>query len=567
MSLYILRVQGSICCIAGEIAFEVVALLVCGLVCTLGVLLAANWYRRRRSFHRHVQQNIVTQRQRHFERLQQQQQHLQEMERQQQLLENQRRELHSLQQAQLHSDLTCPQLRPLLHSSQHEQTGPGKHRRSRSKTSEPAIPSSPSASSTHSEAIGTQVRSQTQLERLPKPRRSRSAQRSQATNEAAGDTQRGLLRSISDVTAEAADLESGSNLKLSRHSMGTALRAGALPELQGSEASTPGSLAGSASCQTHHSWSNDVAFTSGASDMWRPADGASGSQPTSQPGAKRKSRHSRKAAKKAAPAKRRFIPGLDAEFDPAIHELPQPPQDPSAGHTRSRGSVESVDSSLHSSSLPLSSALAHRQLSVNAPVFVPTGYAQNSVYPLTQQLWQHRIPMRHSIGHAPLGSPHQFFPQSNPGPLSVDSLPHFRPSQTVLQSSPSFGSYIHSSPPARRTSYQDQATQPALAAVQKPSPRFSPTSVLPLHNSVEFSHLPQSSCSTSLQFGAYTAAERLPQLGPVDSARSWSLTQLPEEVLGSPFPGMPVKSLHSAIQDNESPSAGILNAASTSTLR
>ncbi len=558
---------------AGEVVLEVVALLVFGALCASGLLLAATFYRRRQSTRRHIQNNIATQRQRHFEKLQQQQQQ------QQQLLQRQ-------QEALLHSDLRHTQLSPLLHTQQHSPAVTVKHSQHRSKASEPAIPSSPSASSSHSEAIGTQVRQHSRPDKAEKPERARSARRSQNFESGSG-LHHGLGRSRSDVSTEAVNHGRDLNFQNSNHGMhsmegpaGSSL-AGSVHGTFSSEPSTPSSVAGSATSNPFHTPSDHLPTLPGSSEIpWRaPApsmDGSIDSKHAKQTSAKKKSRHNRKAAKKAPPAKRRFIPGLDSQFDPMIHELPTPPQEPSPDQPKHKGTVESVGSSVHSSS-PIPPAVhCRRQLSVDAPVFVPTGYAQLANFgPSSGQFpnqcpvsWQTHTPTSHVIGYASPDSPYQFLQPGPSGPAVKDSALSPRPSHTASSSSSSsFSSFLNRTSPIGRPLYHGDSLPSPSSSLPKPSPRHSPTSVLPCHfTPAEYAQPLLSGHRSTSVYSRATAQDRPPQLGFVDSPRGWGLPPLLEEGVGSPFPGMPIRATRDAFHallDSQSPSADILSAANS----
>ena len=372
-----------------------------------------------------------------------------------------------------------------------------------------------------------------------------------------------LGRSKSDVSTEAADQDHSHdpdqalNFDSSNHSVhsmegtGDAFLTGSMQETPSSEPNTPNSVGGSTTFNPFHPASHHLHNRPGSSDSsWHTptasVDGSIDSKHAkhcgSHSGSRRKSKHSRKAAKKAAPAKRRFIPGLDSEFDPAIHELPTPPQDPFTDPPRQKGAVESVGSSVPSPSSPLPAVQCRRELSVDAQVFVPTGYAQsanfgtNSVqYPSQRPVhWYPQAGASHSIGHAHPTAPYQY-PQTlaNSGPMCTESTLSPRPSHASTSSSSSFGSYLNRTSPIGRPLYHDAGpnySHTPPPGVSKSSPRYSPTSVLPSRFSpAEFS---QPSFSTA------TAQDRPPQLGFVHSPRGWRLPPLLEEVVGSPFPGM-----------------------------
>ena len=285
---------------------------------------------------------------------------------------------------------------------------------------------------------------------------------------------------------------------------------------------------------------------------------------------KRKNRNSRKAAKKAAPAKRRFIPGLDAEFDPAVHELPSPPQDSSSDPSRPTSAVEFLGSSA-SSPLPLPAVQCHRQLSVDAPVFVPSGSAQSAAIGANLMHYPNQQPVKwhHFIGQAHPSTPYQFVPSASSVLTSVDTAFSPRHSQASTSSSSSFSSYLNRTSPIGRPLYHDdrRISSPS-ASMPKPSPRYSPTSVLPSHfTPADFTHPPLGSCQSPMSFGIVTAQDRRAQLGFADSPRGWVLPPLMEEVVGSPFPGMPTgvsQGPFHALLDAQSPSADILSAASSS---
>ncbi|DBA84892.1 hypothetical protein WJX77_001582 [Trebouxia sp. C0004] len=555
-----------------EVVLEVVALLVLGALCASGLLLAATFYRRHQSTRRYIQHSIATQRQKHFEKLQQQQQ--------QQLL-------HRQQEAMLRSDLRHTQLSPLLHTEQHSPAVTVKHSQHRSKASEPAIPSSPSASSSHSEAIGTQVRQHSRPDKADKPERARSARRSQNFESGSGLHQ-GLGRSRSDISTEAANLGHDLNFQNSDQSVHSiegpsgSLLAGSVHGAFSSEPSTPSSVAGSATSNPFQTPSDHLPTPLGSSETpWRAPppfmDGSVDSKHATQTSAKKKSRHNRKAAKKVLPAKRRFIPGLDSKFDPLIHELPTPPQDPSPDQPKQKGTVESVGSRVPSSS-PLPPAVHYRrQLSVDAPVFKPTGYAQLANFgPCSGQFpnqcpvsWQIHAPTSHVIGHASPDSPYQFL---QPGPsehAEMDSALSPRRSHTSASSSSSssFSSFLNRTSPVGRPLYHGDSLSSPSSSLLKPRPRHSPTSVLRCHFTPAEYAQPLLSGHNSISVGTRaTAQDRPPQLGFVDSPRGWGLPPLLEEGLGSPFPGMSIRATQDAFHsllDSQSPSADILSAANS----
>jgi len=488
----------------------------------------------------------------------------------------------------LHSDLRQTQLSPLLHTQQHSPAVTVKHSQHRSKASEPAIPSSPSASSSHSEAIGTQVRQHSRPDKADKPERARSARRSQ-NFESGSSLHQGLGRSRSDISTEAANHGHDLNFQNSNHGVhsmegprGSSL-AEAVHGAFSSEPSTPSSVAGSATSNPFQTPSDHLRTPPGSSETpWRaPApsvDGIVDSKHAKQTSAKKKSsRHNKKAAKKAPPAKRRFIPGLDSEFDPAIHELPIPPQDPSPDQPKQKGTVESVGSSVPSSS-PLAPAVhCRRQLSVDAPVFVPTGYAQLANFgPCSGQFpnqcpvsWQMHAPTSHVIGHASPDSPYQFLQPGPSGPALMDSALSPRPSHTSASSSSSssFSSFLNRTSPIGRPLYRGDSLPSPSSSLPKPSPRHSPTSVLPCHfTPAEYAQPLLSGHNSTSIYSRATAQDRPPQLGFVDSPRGWGLPPLLEEGVGSPFPGMPIRATQDAFHallDSQSPSADILSAANS----
>ena len=503
--------------------------------------MAASFYRRRQSSRRQMQSNIATQRLRHFEKLQQQQH-----QRQQQQDEEVRRSMEApVGSAQL----------PLLHS---QQSSPGvsvKHARHRSKASEPTIPSSPSASSSHSEAIGTQVRPHSKPEKADKPQRARSAQR-RAVNLATVDSlHHGLGRSQSDLSTEAAQhaqFEMPEHSIQSAHSLEGFSLADSVQDPP-SQPSTPSSMAGSATFNPfqhppcpHQTPSEPSKAASAAS-----VDGSTDSLHTKQTGAKRRNRHKSKAAKKSASAKRRFIPGLDTEFDPAIHELPTPPEDPSPEQARQRAAVESLGSSYPSSSSPHQpDAYIRCQLSVDAPVFVPTAHTNighfgthSSQFSLTNQAsWQPQSAVSRLEG--------QRFPTSSSMLAPAETtfgLEGLEPCPWLTQTSnPLSGPYpTRVFPMVAPLHHGDHGMQTPSPAVSKPSPRHSPTSVLParlpLHDTASPYPSSSSCISSHATFPFPSSLGQQPQLGLLSSPRGWGLPPLLEEDVGSPFPGMPCR--------------------------
>ena len=148
-------------CHAGEVVSEVVALLILGAFCASGLFLVATCYRRRQSTRRQTQQSIATQRLRHFEKLQQQR--------------RQERKCDGLWKSPekvlgCHGCSAHSQLR-LWQSNTHA---------TEAKPVNLPFPPAPSASSSHSEAIGTQVRphSNSKPGKAGEPKRARSSQRS-----------------------------------------------------------------------------------------------------------------------------------------------------------------------------------------------------------------------------------------------------------------------------------------------------------------------------------------------------------------------------------------------------
>lgn len=526
-------------CHAGEVVSEVVALLVLGALCASGLFVVATFYRRRQSTRRQTQQSIATQRLRHFEKLQQQ-----------------RRQEEEVRQSVEES--TGGVGLPWLQRPQPAPAVAVKHTRHRAKASEPTIPSSPSASSSHSEAIGTQVRphSNSKPGKAGEPKRARSAQRSAVSLGPVDSLHHGLGRSRSDLSTEAAQRGPFDMTQQSMHSMqGTEA---SMQDLPGSPPSTPSSMAGSTTFNPFHrppsthqapSPSCDSSKGTSAASM----DGSVDSVHAKQAGSKRRNRHkgkSRAAAKKPPPAKRRFIPGLDSEFDPAIHELPTLPQDPATDTVRQKGAEQSLGCSGPS---PCSSALpelqARQQLSVDAPIFVPTGYANMGSFcrspshlPSTQLPdWQPQSGTYHYEGQ---GSPVPFQLSPETGTGSMLPEPALAPHLTQAPNLPFNGHLEMVSPLGRPWDYDDHGVYTLRPSVPKPSPRNSPTSVLPpclplpseVGNPVFGTSISGSGCAPS-PFS--TAGEHQPQLGVVGSSRGWGLPPLLEESMGSPFPGMP----------------------------
>ncbi|KAL3160060.1 hypothetical protein ABBQ38_009775 [Trebouxia sp. C0009 RCD-2024] len=521
-----------------EVVAEVVALLVLFALCASGLFVAATFYRRRQSTRRQTQHNIATQRQRHFEKLQQQQQQQQ----QQRLQQRQRQQEEEWRSAE---ELGRPAPLPLLQGQPPSPAVAVKHARHRFKSSESTIPSSPSASSSRSEAIGTQVRSHSSSNKAEEPKRAGSAQRSAVNLGPVDSLVYGLGRSQSDLSREAAQHGPFEMPQRSMHSMQGA--EGPVQDPPSSSPSTPSSMAGSTTFNPFHQAPSSHQTLPAGSDSSKAASATSvdGNQHAKQAGSKRRNRHKGKAAKKSPPAKRRFIPGLDSEFDPTIHELPTPPQDLSTDLVRQRGAVQSVGCSDPSSS---SSALAHfqtrRQLSVDAPVFVPTGYPNvsnficgASQYPFTQLPdWQPQSAAYHADGL------YQMLRTGDPGVTLPE--PMFNPQLAQTSNFP-FSTYLTRVSPVGHPMYHEDLVAPTpRPAVPMLSSQTSPTSVLPdclppssdVGNPILSSMICSSSC-TSAPFA--TAGEQQPQLGFVGSPRGWGLPPLLEEGLGSPFPGMP----------------------------
>ena len=516
------------------------ALLVLGALCASGLFVAATFYRRRQSTRRQTQHNIATQRLRHFEKLQQQQ-HLRQEEEVRRSMEE------SGRAARL----------PWLQSQQPAAAVAVKNTRHRSKASEPTIPSSPSASSSHSEAIGTQVRTQSRSGKGDEPKRAKSAQRSAVNLDPVDSLHHGLGRSRSDLSTEAAQHGPYDLPQQSMHSMhsmqGTEASAQDFP---GSAPSTPGSMAGSTTFNPFHQPPSSHQNPPASCDSSKAAsaasvDGSVDSLHAKQAGSKRRNRHKTKgkAAKRSPPAKRRFIPGLDTKFDPAIHELPNPPQDLGTEAVRQKGAVQSVGCSTPFSS---SSALpemqdARRQLSVDAPIFVPTGYANMGNFSSSAS----HCPSQLLDWQSQFAAAHHYEGQSSPA-----SYPLLRTAEGSRLPAPAltpplshapylpFSTHLDRVSPIGRPLYQDERVTHTPNQVPKPSPRHSPTSVLPaclplpseISNPMCGSSISDSSCTS---FPFTTAGEHQPQLGPVGSCRGWGLPPLLEESVGSPFPGMP----------------------------
>ena len=549
---------------AGEVVFEVVALLVLGALCASGLLVAASFYRRRQSTRRQMQNNIATQRLRHFEKLQQQQ--------------HQRQQRHDEEVRRSMEAPVAPAQIPLLHSPQPSPAVSVKHTRHRHKASEPTIPSSPSASSSHSEGIGTQVRQHSKSEKADKPQRARSAQRRVVNLATVDSLHHGLGRSQSDISTEAAQhaqFEMPEHSMQSVHSLeGFSLTGSTLDPP--SQPSTPSSMAGST---TFNPFQNPLCTHQTPSEPSKPAsaasvDGSTDSLNTKQAGPKRRNRHKSKAAKKSAPVKRRFIPGLDTKFDPAIHELPTPPEDPTPEQATQRAAVELVGSSHpSSSSTHLPDAYTRRQLSVDAPAFVPSAHSNSShfgtnasQFPLTNHLrWQpqsaisqlegQRFPTSYSMLHAA---------ETTSGLNNVALCPWL-----AQASNPLSDPYPARVSPLGASLYRgDQVMQPPSPSVPKPSPRHSPTSVLPAHLPSHETASPylssSSSCGSShTSFPFPTAVDQQPQLGLLGSPRGCGLPPLLEEDVGNPFPGMPCRVSERAfhpLAEPLSPPTSIFNA-------
>ena len=551
----------SIATSAGEVVFEVIALLVLGALCASGLFVAAAFYRKRQSTRRQIQNNVAMQRTRHFEKLQQQQQQQQKQQQQHRQQDKLRRSLEAAR---------APAQMPTLHSQQPSQGVTVKHTRSRTKASEPTIPSSPSASSSHSEAIGTNVRPPLKSEKAAEPKRARSAQRSSADFAFLDKLQHGLDRSQSDLCTETSQ---HGPFECSQPSMTSGK--GSMHITPASEPSTPSSIAGfttpnpfqqaSSPPQTPHSCSESSKAAS--------VDSITPGLHAKQAGSKRRNRHKSKSAKKSAPTKRRFIPGLDTEFDPAIHELPATAQDSSADLARQKGAVEPLGSShLPSSSLPLPAVHSHRQLSVDAPVFVPTGHSnflslgthashfpagrlpdwqpQSSGFNLEGQ----RFPTPYQLHRPAVGSDEQAHPAVSPMSQSLE---------------PPFSPYAAQAGLAAR---RDEQVDPVPAfALRKPSPRHSPTSVLLARlPSLETANPYLSSGGCDSRHGVFpfaTAAEQPPQLGLAGSPRAWGLLPVLESV-GSPFPGMPCRASEQPfpfLSEPSSSSANVLGVTSNAT--
>ena len=525
---------------------EVVALLGLGALCASGLFVAATFYRRRQSTRRQTQHNIATQRLRHFEKLQQQQQQQQRQE------EEVRR---SMEESGRAARL------PWLQSQQPAPAVTVKHTRHRSKASEPTIPSSPSASSSHSEAIGTQVRTHSKSGKADEPKRAKSAQRSAVNLDPVDSLHHGLGRSRSDLSTDAAQHGPYDLPQHSMHSMHRMQGAEAsAQDFPGSAPSTPSSMAGSTTFNPFHQPPSGHQTPPASCDSSKAAsaasvDGSIDSLHAKQAGPKRRNRHKTKgkAAKKSPPAKRRFIPGLDSEFDPVIHELPNPPQDPDTEAVRQKGAVQSVGCS---TPFPSSSALpeiqeARQQLSVDAPIFVPTGYANMgnfsssaSHFPFTQLPdWQPRFAAAHHYQGQSSPTSQQLLRAAEGYILPAPAL---APPLTQAPYLP-FSTHLERVSPIGCSLYQEErVAHTPEPSVPKPSPRHSPTSVLPAclplpsesSNPVFGSSISGSGCTL---FPFATAGEHHPQLGSVGSCRGWGLPPLLQESVGSPFPGMPTR--------------------------
>lgn len=494
---------------------EVAALLLLGALCTSALLLAAKVYKRRQSSRRHQQTAISAHRLRQLEKLHLQQQ--QQAEQQQQL----QQQAAPLQQHRL------PQLKQHPVSRKHE----------RQKSHESVLPSSPSASSSHSEVIGTAVSSR------PKSggkagRAKPTQQERSSSNQPVQTGRRQLGRSHSDISTEAVERSNLSVHSMAESLTGSTTGAGLVDALA-SEPSTPTSTADS-----HSAFLPSQNTQHGRMQAPEPPLSAPASTAGRQNPSKRRQKH-KKAVNRAPSAKRRFIPGLDEEFDEAVHELPTPPSDESTtAKGKQKSPVGSLDSSNPSSasSSTRSAVQITRQLSVNAVPFVPTGYAQG-------------CNVGAALSPQNLQWPQQWDPQQMPLPESCYSYNQTRPSTPIPGSlshpfSPrlntySSGSSAHSldRPPAASLLWQYEAEQaPRLqppVGYPKPTPRYSPTSVLPCPD--------LSSTQASMLSPRWSADEYHSSSSFMSSPGTVLLPPVLEEVVSGPFPGMRQPDSHAAV--------------------
>lgn len=482
---------------------EVIALLLLGGVCASALLLAAKMYKRRQKLRRHPQSSISAHRLRQLEKLHLQQQHQAEQEQQLQ------QQLAGSQQQQQH----LPQLKRHSLSSKHE----------RHKSHESILPSSPSASSSHSEVIGTAVSSR---QKPGKASRVRSVQREQKpSSRQPTSTKRHLGRSHSDISTDAVE-----HSNLSVHSMAESLTGStAYSHTPVSEPSTPTSTADSSN-----------AFLSGNDVQHRhrqaPDPSVSASSTPKPSTSKRRHKH-KHAASKPPPSKRRFIPGLDEEFDENVHELPTPAPDSAAQKSKQKGPVGSVGSSNPSASpLPTSAVPWRRRLSASAAPFIPNGYAQNcslgALSPHQDDRWsaawnpQYASPSESAFTYEPMHpqtpvpgpSSHPFSPR--PVAYSPASSSHPLPHDL---GSPSMSSCYHSGEPASMLL--------APPGLPRPTSRHSPTSVLRWAADPQSSHM--SGLSPCWSNEEVTVPNSL-----TSNPSGVLLPPVLEDVVSSPFPGM-----------------------------
>ena len=388
-------------CVAGEVLLEVITLLFLGALCTSALLVAAKVYKRRQSSRRHQQTNISAHRLRQLEKL-----HLQQQQQSEQ------------QQQQLQQQPASARQNRLSQLKQH----PVSRKHERQKSHESILPSSPSASSSHSEVIGTAVSSR----QKPggKASRAKSAQQEQQVARPVQTARRQLGRSHSDISTDFASADCVEHSNNSMHSMaesltGSTLGAGFV-DMPCSEPSTPSSTAELNSPflpiqETQHRHTDTPVLP-----LSPPNSSASKQAPS-----KRRPKH-KKAASKPPPAKRRFIPGLDEEFDEAVHELPMPPSHESTTAKGKKGSVGSLGPSNSSSSSPqpLSAAQPTRQLSVNAPPFIPTGYGQGCTLPAALSSQDLQWPLGWNPQQQPLMDSAYSYNQMRP-PTAIPGAPAY----------------------------------------------------------------------------------------------------------------------------------------------
>lgn len=484
-----------------------VALLLLGAVCASALLLAAKMYKRRQKLRRNQQSSISAHRLRQLEKL-----HL--LQQQHALQEQQQQQQHSAPSQQQR----LPQLKQHPLSSKHE----------RQKSNDSILPSSPSASSSHSEVIGTAVSSRQKAS--GRAGRAKSVQQDQqATSRQLHTARRQLGRSHSDISTDAVD-----HSNLSVHSMAESLTGstmgtvGMAPLL--SEPSTPTSTADS---NTAFLPNTDVEHRHiQTSESLHPGPSSSTAK---QSTGKRRQKH-KKAASKPPPSKRRFIPGLDEEFDEAVHELPTPTPDTATAKGKQKVSVGSLGSSNPSSAsslpLPKPAAQSRRQLSVNAAPFIPTGYAQNCSlgvlsYPDLQWAAQHTYLPESAFGYDQMRPP-------TPIP-ACSSLP-FSPRSFAYSSGSSSQSLLldQTSPSTVPCQYIGEQPPVLLAppGFPRPTSRHSPTSVLPW--------LPEAQSSHTLMLSPRWSNDK-PQLSSSLMSNPSGVLLPPvleDVVVSSPFPGM-----------------------------